>query len=403
MSNNDILGFNADDLDPVSDTGRPVRSRGKGKKRGGNIAAIVKQRGGGNRPVVEPKPEPKVETDDDKPALTREESESILDELLGGENLMAKEEDEVVDIELFDGEVQIPQQSPPQMTTEDAEALNKYLIGPEPTDAEVMQNWLFNELPEQLLNDEELKAAKVELESLGLDPVQKHNLLSELNVRLLDAPTEVLKQVGSRPVVELQTEYYALVCEINKEMVAKAKTLATKQNPPTPPATTVVEVTITNPTITPAPVEVTEVPKEVPVVNPILADAKTIQGARIAAHESDSKKTFGGSLEVELTASKGKPVPSDRLVFEFLELREVDGAQYWAPKFHRPVKPDDIVDYWMLERIMCNGVGRNQAYLDPITQVIVPCAVEVLPEGHLWIKKVESQDGCSIIHLDPAA
>lgn len=397
MSNNDILGFNPEDMDPVNDSGRPVR-RGKGKKRGGNISAIVKQRGGGNRPVVEPKPE-------DKPSLSREESESILDELLGGDNLVTKEEDEVVDLEVIDGEVQIPQQTPPQMTTEDAEALNKYLIEPEPTDAEVMQNWLFNELPEQLLNDEELKAAKVELESLGLDPVQKHNLLSELNVRLLDAPTEVLKQVGKRSVIELQAEYYTLVVDINKEMVAKAKALVAKQNPPTPPATTVVEVTITNPTITPAPVEVTEVPKEVPVVNvnPVLADAKALQGARIATHESDSKKTFGGSLEIEVTTSKGKPVPSDRLVFEFLELREVDGAQYWAPKFHRPVKPDDVVDYWMLERIMCNGVGRNQAYLDPITQVIVPCAVEVLPEGHLWIKKVEYQDGCSIIHLDPAA
>lgn len=397
-NNNDILGFNADDLDPANDSGRPIRSRGKGKKRGGNISAIVKQRGGGNRPVVEPKPEPKVETDDDKPALTREESESILDELLGGENLMAKEEDEVVDIELFDGEVQIPQQTPPQMTTEDAEALNKYLIGPEPTDVEVMHNWLTHELPEQLLNDEELKTVKVELDNLNLDPVQKHNLLSELNVRLLDAPTEVLKQVGSRPVVELQTEYYALVCEINKEMVAKAKTLATK---PVEPPATVVEVTISNPTITPAPVEVTEVPKEVPVVNPVLADAKAHEGARIAAHESDSKKTImSGSIEL---ITKGKSVPSDRLVFEFLELREVDGVQYWAPKFHRPVKPDDVVDYWMLERIMCNGVGRNQAYINPITQVIVPCDVEVLPEGHLWIKKVEHQDGCSIIHLDPAA
>jgi hypothetical protein len=309
---------------------------------------------------------------------------------------MAKEEDEVVDIELFDGEVQIPQQTPQEMSPEDAEVLNAYLIGPEPTDVEVMHNWLTLVLPEQLLNDEELKTVKVELDNLNLDPVQKHNILNELNVRLLDAPAEVLKQVGKRPVVELQAEYYTLVCEINKEMVAKAKTLVAK---PVEPPATVVEVTITNPTITPA----TPAPVEVPVVNvnPVLADAKALQGTRIAAHESDNAKTImSGSIEL---ITKGKSVPNDRLIFEFLELREVDGVQYWAPKFHRPVKPDDVVDYLMLERIMCNGVGRNQAYLDPITQVIVPCAVEVLPEGHLWIKKVEHQDGCSIIHLDPAA
>lgn len=390
MSNNDILGF-GEDMDPANDNGRPVR-RGKGKKRGGNINAIVKQRGGGNRPVVEPKPE-------DKPALSREESESILDELLGGENLISKEEDEVVDLDLevIDGEVKIPQQPPQEMTPEDAEALNKYLIEPEPTDTEVMHNWLIHELPNQLLADEELKAMKKEIEELGLDPVQKHNLLNELNLKLLGAPAKVLVQVGKRSVIELQAEYYTLVVDINKEMVAKAKNLVAKQNPPTPPAT-VVEVTVNNPTITPV-----EVPKEVPAVNPILADAKAHEGARIAAHESDSKKTIGGSLEIELTISKGKPVPSDRLIFEFLELREVDGVQYWSPKFHRPVKPEDTVDHMMLERIMCNGVGRNQVYLQPITQVIVPCAVEVLPEGHLWIKKVEYQDGCSIIHLDPAA